>query len=296
MLSLSKEVKKVALLYGGVSKERDVSIKSGKAVEKALKSLGYDVKSFDPADKEKFINQLLTFQPNIAFIALHGKGGEDGQIQSVLDFYGIKYTGCDATTSAICFNKRFTKDILKANNIPVPQDVSPDELEFPVVVKPVNEGSSIGVFIVKDKNELQEALNMLKDYEDILVERFIPGRELTVGILNGEVLPIVEIKVKNGFYDYENKYISNETEYLCPAPLNFVITETIKKLAKKTYEVLKCKGAVRIDFILSEDNQPYVLEVNTIPGMTDHSLLPKAANAAGYSFEELVQKIIEGSL
>ncbi len=292
---MSKNIKKVAVLYGGSSKEREVSIKSGKAVEEALKRLGYTVDAFDPINKNSFLEDFRAFNPDKVFIALHGKGGEDGQIQSILDYYDVPYTGCDATTSAICFNKRFTKNILKANNIPTPEDLNiKEEVEFPLVVKPADEGSSIGVHIVKDEKQLEEALENLREYNDILIERFIPGRELTVGILNGEVLPIVEIKVQDGFYDYKNKYISERTQYLCPAPLNFVITERIKKLAKKAYDTLKCKGAVRIDFILSEDNQPYILEINTIPGMTDHSLLPKAAKVAGYSFDELVDKILKG--
>jgi len=289
---LNKSNLKVALLYGGNSSERQISIKTGKAVENALKNLGYDYKVFDPIEKQKFINDILQYNPDLAFIALHGKGGEDGQIQAILDFFGIKYTGSGPKTSAICMDKNLTKNILRNYSIPVPKDYALENIKFPVVLKPSEEGSSIGVHIIFNKSELKKALQDLKNYENILIEEYIKGRELTVSILNDKVLPIIEIKVKNGFYDYENKYFSNETKYICPAKLPFVIEEKVKTYAKKAYNILKCKGAVRVDFILSEDNTPYLLEINTVPGMTEHSLLPKSAKVIGYTFEQLVNEII----
>ncbi len=293
---MNKENLKVALLYGGSSSEREISIKTGKAIESALKKLGYKYQVFDPIEKEKFISDISNYKPDVAFIALHGKGGEDGQIQAILEFLNIRYTGSNSKTSAVCMDKRLTKDILRNYSIPVPKNFSLENIKFPVVLKPSEEGSSIGVHIVFNKNQLNDALEDLKNYSNILIEEYIKGRELTVSILNGQVLPIIEIKVKEGFYDYKNKYFSNQTEYICPANLPFVVEEKIKVYAKKAYEILECKGAVRIDFILSEDNIPYLLEINTIPGMTEHSLLPKSAKAAGYTFEDLVEEILLGAL
>ena len=293
---MNKENLKVALLYGGSSSEREISIKTGKTIESALKKLGYKYQVFDPIEKEKFISDISNYKPNVAFIALHGKGGEDGQIQAILEFLNIRYTGSSSKTSTICMDKRLTKDILRNYSIPVPKNFSLENIKFPVVLKPSEEGSSIGVHIVFNKNQLNDALEDLKNYSNILIEEYIKGRELTVSILNGQVLPIIEIKVKEGFYDYKNKYFSNQTEYICPANLPFVVEEKIKAYAKKAYEILECKGAVRIDFILSEDNIPYLLEINTIPGMTEHSLLPKSAKVAGYTFADLVEEILLGAL
>ncbi|EDP74258.1 D-alanine--D-alanine ligase [Hydrogenivirga sp. 128-5-R1-1] len=293
---MSKKDIKIALLYGGNSKEREISIKSGKAVENALKLLGYNYKVFDPVKGFEFIEEIKNYNPDLAFISLHGKGGEDGEIQSLLEFLGIKYTGSNPKTSAVCMDKVLTKKILSSENIPVPQTFSKDNIKFPVVVKPSEEGSSIGVYIANNKEDLNDALKHLKDYKNIIIEQFIKGREITVSILNGKILPIVEIVVDDGFYDYKNKYISSKTNYICPAEIDEKLQEKINKIAKKCWEVFNCKGAVRIDMIIDKNNTPYVLEINTIPGMTEHSLLPKAAKAIGLSFEELVNEIIEGAL
>ena len=287
---------KVALLYGGFSKEREISIKSGKAVEEALKELGFEYRVFDPINKEDFIYNIKKYKPDVAFIALHGKGGEDGQIQAILEFLNIKYTGSDSRTSAICIDKKLTKDILRNENIPVPEDYKLENIKFPAVLKPKDEGSSIGVYIVKNEKELKKVLDNIKNVKDYMIEAYIEGRELTVSILNGKVLPVIEIKIEKGFYDFENKYISSKTKYLCPAPLHKTINEEIKKIAINSYKILGCKGAARIDIMLSKENIPYVLEVNTIPGMTSHSLLPKAAEKAGVSFNELVKEIIYGAI
>ncbi len=287
---------KIALLYGGFSKEREISIQSGKAVEKALKELGFEYRVFDPIERENFIFSIKKYKPDIAFIALHGKGGEDGQIQAILEFLNIKYTGSDIKTSAICIDKKLTKDILKSKNICVPADYSLENIKFPAVLKPKDEGSSIGVYIVKNENELKNALNNIRNIKDYMIEAYIEGRELTVSILNGKVLPIIEIKTEKGFYDFENKYMSNKTKYLCPAPLDRSINDEIRKIAINSYKILGCKGAARVDIMLSKENIPYVLEINTIPGMTSHSLLPKAAEKVGISFNELVKEIIFGAL
>jgi len=295
---------KIALLYGGSSSEREISIKSGKAVENALKKLGFQYSVFDPAEGKDFIKKITDYNPDLAFIALHGKIGEDGTIQGVLEFLGIKYTGSDLKTSAICMDKSLTKDILKAEGITVPEGYTIQNLDqindlrlgYPVVVKPNSEGSSIGVKIVENEDQLGKAVGeILKIDSKVIIERFIKGREITVGILNGEPLDIIEIKVKEGFYDYYNKYISQETEYICPAEIESSLYRKIQNTALKIYNILGCKGVARVDFILDKD-KPYFLEVNTIPGLTDHSLIPKAAAVKGINFESLILKIIEGAL
>ncbi len=295
---------KVALLYGGNSSERDISIKSGKSVEKALKELGYRYKSFDPAEGKVFIDKLVSFNPDVVFISLHGKGGEDGTIQGLLDFLNFRYTGSPLKASAIAIDKSLTKDILRNYGIVSPEGFtvfSVDEglslnLSFPVVVKAATEGSSIGVYIVYDKNEYKEALiKAFKIDKKVIVEKYIEGREITVGILNGKPLEIVEIKVKDGFYDYKNKYFTDTTEYICPADIEKNLYRDIQQIALKAYRVIGCKGAARVDFIL-KDSTPYFLEINTIPGLTDHSLLPKAAAATGISFKKLIEEIIKDAL
>jgi D-alanine-D-alanine ligase len=293
---LNEKNTKIALLYGGVSKEREISIKSGKSVEKALKKLGYQYKIFDPVEEFEFIKKIKSYNPDLAFICLHGKGGEDGQIQSILEFLSIKYTGSNAKTSAICMDKQITKKILAYHKIPVPKSYEIKKVKFPAVVKPAEEGSSIGVFIVNTEKQLKNALDKLKDYKNVIVEQFIKGREITVSILNGKILPIIEIKVEKGFYDFENKYISSNTQYICPANLDRKTEEKVNKIARNCWQILDLKGAVRIDMIIDEKQKPYVLEINTIPGMTDHSLLPKAAKKIGMSFEDLVEEIIKGAL
>ncbi len=296
---------KIALLYGGYSREREISIKSGKSVEKALQKLGYSYKVFDPVDREKFIKEILDYNPDLAFISLHGKGGEDGTIQSILEFLNIPYTGSDAKTSMICIDKVLTKMYLQHFNIPTPdwkfftslKDTLKYNPDFPTVVKAPNEGSSIGVYIVNNKKEYEKAVNEVFQLDEkVLVEKFIKGRELTVGILDDEVFDIVEVVVEDGFYDYQNKYITGKTKYICPANLPEDIYKTVQELGYKTYKKLNCKGQARIDIILDYEFRPYVLEVNTIPGMTEFSLLPKAAAVRGISFDELVKRIIESGL
>ncbi len=292
---------KVALLYGGISSEREISIKSGKAVEYALKKLGYEYLSLDPAEKEIFLEKLISFNPDVVFIALHGKGGEDGTIQGLLEFLGYRYTGSPVKASAIAMDKAITKDILKSHNIPVPngytffsiEEALEVEVSFPVVVKPSSEGSSIGVFISQNRQEYKEhIIEAFKIDKKVIVEEFIKGRELTVGVLNGEPLDIIEIKVEKGFYDYKNKYFSDKTEYICPPEIEKTLYKKIQDLAAEAYSIIGCKGAVRVDFILREKT-PYILEINTVPGLTDHSLLPKAALCKGLNFEKLIEEIIK---
>ena len=298
---------KIALLYGGSSSEREISIKSGKAVEKALKNLGLNFKVFDPINKETFVKDLTEFKPDVAFLALHGKEGEDGIIQGLLEFLNIPYTGSGVKSSAIAMDKSLTKTILKANKIPVPEGVvlySLDEVDeklenikFPVVVKANSEGSSVGVFIVNNFYEMKERIkDCFKLDKKVIIEQFIKGRELTASILNGKPLDIVEIKVEDGFYDYQNKYITGKTSYICPAEIDLEIYKNLQQIALKSYNLIECKGAARVDIILDKSSNPYVLEINTIPGLTEHSLLPKAAKAAGLSFEDLILEMVWGAI
>jgi D-alanine-D-alanine ligase len=300
-----KSLIKIALLYGGYSREREISIKSGKAVEKALNQLGYTYKVFDIIERDKFIKEILEYKPDLAFIVLHGKGGEDGTIQAILEFLGIPYTGSDMKTSVIVMDKVLTKMYLKNFGIPTPDWIFFTEEkealnyrpDFPAVVKAPTEGSSIGVYIVNNQQEYENAVKEVFNLDDkVLVEKFIKGRELTVSILDDEVFDIVEVVVSEGFYDFNNKYITGKTQYICPAQLDEDVYKSIQNLGHKVYKLLNCKGPARVDIILENDNNPYVLEVNTIPGMTEFSLLPKAALARGITFNQLVEKIIKNSL
>ncbi|WP_457624205.1 D-alanine--D-alanine ligase [Persephonella sp.] len=290
---------KVALVYGGSSSEREISIKSGKAVKKSLQRLGINHRDFDPVKPVEFVNSLVEYSPDVVFNLLHGRGGEDGTIQGLFETLGLKYTGSPVKASALAMDKGLTKEIIFFEDVPTPEwrvIEKPEELEdweiFPAVVKPNSEGSSIGVAIVKNPDQLVEAVKKASVFDSkVLVEEFIQGREVTVGILNGMVLPPVEIVVKDGFYDYENKYVSSETEYIVFPQMDEEIRVKLEEYSLKIYRKLGCRGAARIDYIISD--RPYFLEINTIPGMTDHSLLPKAARAAGIDFDSLVLKIIE---
>ncbi len=297
---------KIALLYGGMSSEREISIKSGKAVEKALNSLGIEFKVFDPINKEIFIKEMINYNPDVAFLALHGKGGEDGSIQGLLEFLQIPYTGSGIKASAVAIDKSLTKQILKHNGIPVPDGLvlnrfkeikKAKNLSFPIVVKANSEGSSVGVFIVKDKEEMEKRIkDCFKLDEKVIIEEFIEGKELTVSILNGKPLEIVEIQVEDGFYDYQNKYITGKTNYICPADLDENLYKELQDTALKAYNLIGCEGAVRVDIILNSKMEPFVLEINTIPGLTEHSLLPKAAKASGLSFEDLILEMVWGAV
>ncbi len=297
---------KVGVLMGGVSPERAVSLKTGASIVRALQEEGVDVVAMDV---KRDLVELLEKNPvDIVFVALHGPVGEDGVVQGVLDYLEVPYTGSGVLGSAICMNKVVSREICVVHGIPVPPGTvvdaslvpveggpSVEELGFPVVVKPPEQGSTVGVSIVRDPSQLDGAMEMALRYgEEVLVERYVPGRELTVGVLRDEAFPVIEIRPKSGFYDYTSKYTPGMTEYLVPAPLDQTTTERVQELALKAHRVLRCRGATRVDFRLSEeDGVPYFLEVNTIPGMTETSLLPKAAAVAGYSFGDLVLAILK---
>ena len=302
---------RIALLLGGPSSEREVSLKTGGAVARVMEEEGLDVVKVDVGeDLDELVDALDRIKPHVVFIALHGRFGEDGVIQGVLEYMGIPYTGSGVMASALAMNKVASKRLFSYHGIPVPRysvfrregwtlpgEVPLDGLNYPLVVKPAAEGSTIGVNVVKEEGELESALRNAYRYGDtVLVEEYIEGRELTVGILGDEPLPVVEIVPKGGFYDYKAKYTPGMTRYEVPARLSqetFMMTQHMAILA---HRALGCKDVSRVDFRLSPDGTPYALEVNTIPGMTETSLLPKAAMAAGISFRELVLRILESAL
>ncbi len=297
---------KVGVLMGGLSEEREVSLKTGSAIVAALSEAGVDVVGMDV--KRDLVEVLQREPIDIAFVALHGTVGEDGVVQGVLEYLGIPYTGSRVLGSAACMNKVVSRWVCESQGIPVPRgtvvdaSMSPvyggpslDELGMPLVVKPPEQGSTVGVSIVREQDRLAEAIELALRYGDTaLVETYVPGKELTVGVLGSQAFPVIEIRPKSGFYDYRSKYTPGMTEYLVPAPLDEVTTSQVQELAVKAHLALQCRGATRVDFRLSDqDGIPYFLEVNTIPGMTETSLLPKAAAVAGYSFSELVLAILK---
>jgi len=296
---------KVAVLMGGVSGEREVSLKSGAAVLAALKSQGVDAHAFDP--KFQSLSELAQFQT--AFINLHGRFGEDGCIQGALEMLHIPYTGSGVMASAIGMDKWRTKILWRANGIVTPDFVMVnDESDFaeiekilglPLFVKPANEGSSIGISKVKTTGGLKAAYQLAAKADPLVIaEKFVGGGEYTVGIIGNKAqgfkaLPIIRIVPKNEFYDYEAKYLRNDTEYLCPSGLSAAQEAQIQQEALQAFKVIGCTGWGRVDFLMDENGQHYFLEVNTSPGMTDHSLVPMAAKAAGISFDALVIKVLE---
>ncbi|PLX98663.1 MAG: D-alanine--D-alanine ligase [Desulfuromonas sp.] len=296
--------KKIGVLLGGVSAEREVSLRTGKAISQALVSSGYNVVEIDAATD--LPQQLKDSGVEIAFIALHGRGGEDGTVQGLLETMAIPYTGSGVRASSMAIDKVMTKKILLYHELPTPQYMvfrAGDDIDafvekcrhFPLIVKPACEGSTIGMTIADDAAELRIGLiEALKYDRQILVEDFIKGSEATVSVLNGEALPIIEIVPKSGFYDYEAKYTAGATEYILPAPYAPVLYERLQQAAVEACRLTGCTGAVRVDFMVREKDFS-CLEINTIPGMTATSLLPKAAAEAGIAFPELVQRILEGA-
>ena len=285
----------VAVLKGGPSAEREVSLRSGAAAAEALRTAGYDVTEIT-VEGPDFV---LPANTELAFLALHGTFGEDGQVQDILASRGIPFTGADAKTSRIAFAKEKTKEKFRAAGVPTPEGQLVSRLDeitlsLPLFVKPNEQGSSVGTHPATTRDELAAALeDALKFGPSVLVERFIRGRELTVGVLGDQVLPIVEIHPLDGFYDYTNKYTKGRTEYFCPARLPEGITRTIQKYALKAHHAIGHPVYSRIDFLLEKDTHPFCLEVNTIPGMTATSLLPKAAAAVGITFPQLCRRIVE---
>jgi D-alanine-D-alanine ligase len=329
---------RVAVLLGGVSEEREVSLSSGLAVIRALRERGHHVDAIDtargfvPEAEEKdllpegvhaappeHIDSFLSphelgsipqvAAADVAFLALHGGIGEDGTLQALLDLQGIRYTGSGVLGSAIAMDKDVSKRLLRDSEVPtLPWRVArtpdlaydPDTIAhvvgYPCIVKPVSQGSSVGLYVVEEPNALQQAVEQASAFDsEVLVERYEKGREITVGILGDQPLPPVEIRPKKGIYDYEAKYTAGMTEYLCPAPIDRETTAQVQAFALRAFRVLKLRGYARIDFILAKE-QLYCLEANTLPGMTATSLLPKGAAAAGIQFPELCDRIVELAL
>jgi D-alanine-D-alanine ligase len=299
---------KVLLLMGGTSAEREISLKSGTAIESALLKLGAEVIRLDPA--KQATSEISNCIVDFAFIALHGRDGEDGVVQAVLKANHIPYTGSQVASSALAMDKYRTKLIWSALQLPTPKFISVksgdvnqkdlneaiDKLGLPVFVKPIHEGSSVGMTKVISLEGLAEALSVAFEYDQsVLIEEFVSGREFTVTVLQGKALPAIELKTPRDFYDYQAKYQSERTEYICPAPLTEQQTIELQNLALESFEALGCSGWGRVDIMLNANNEFRLLEVNTVPGMTEKSLVPMAAKASGLNFESLVVKIAETS-
>ena len=306
-------MEKIAVLEGGISPEREISLRSGEAIAKALREKGYEVIELDPANYSDFyslISKLRTEKISIVFIGLHGGTGENGELQAALSLAGFKYTGSGPKACTLTMDKYVSKLMALDEGIPAPEyilmredllndyqdpnDFSAIEakLGLPIIVKPNDSGSSVGISIVEKLFELKEAVKLALTYSDsVLLEQYIPGKELTATVLDGKALPLIEIRPLNGWYDFNNKYSKGHSEYLCPAPVEESVSQLIQLYAERLWKVLGLKGYARIDFRY-DGNKPYFLEVNTLPGMTDLSLTPMAAKAVGINFPELVDKIV----
>jgi D-alanine-D-alanine ligase len=295
---------KVAVLLGGKSAEREVSLNSGGMVLKALRSRGVDAHAFDPAERN--LEDLMKQKFARAFIALHGRFGEDGTVQGVLEWLGIPYTGSGVLASALAMDKLRTKLLWHAEGLPTPPyEVLRKESELkavakrlgtPLFVKPATEGSSVGMSKVRSAAALDEAYALAVNYDPVVIaEKFIDGPELTAAILGDQVLPLIRIETPRAFYDYEAKYIANDTRYHVPCGLPDKEEAQLRDLCLKAFHALGCRGWGRVDLMLDKRGRPYLLEVNTAPGMTDHSLVPMAARASGISYEDLCVRILEGA-
>jgi D-alanine-D-alanine ligase len=295
---------KVAVLLGGRSAEREVSLKSGSMVLEALKSRGVDAHAFDPA--ERGFDELARQKFDRAFIALHGRFGEDGTVQGVLEWLGVPYTGSGVLASALAMDKLRTKRIWQAENLPTPPYALLEHgsdlravakrLGVPIMVKPASEGSSIGMSKVKSAAALDEAYALAVNYDRVVIaEKFVAGTELTVGILGDRALPIIKLETPREFYDYQAKYVSDDTRYIIPSGLAPKKEHAIQALCLKAFRTLGCAGWGRVDLMLDRRGRPWLLEVNTAPGMTDHSLVPMAARAIGLSYPDLCLRILEGA-
>jgi len=293
--------RRIAVLMGGPSSEREISLKSGNCVLNALKEAQLNVTAFDV--NRELPDRLIKNKIDLVFIALHGKPGEDGTIQGMLDILNIPYTGSGVLASALSMDKIASKRLFQIAEIPTPEFriMSKDKpyianpfKNFPVVIKPSTEGSTIGVSIVKNENEFKKALETAFHYDDnVICEKYIDGKEVTVGILGEEALPVIEIIPKSGFYDFNAKYKKKFTDFVVPAELKKEKSVQIKQIAFNAHKILGCYGMSRVDMKLDSKLNSYVLEVNTIPGLTETSLLPKAAQAAGINFRKLCLRLLD---
>ncbi|MBV7481329.1 D-alanine--D-alanine ligase [Bordetella sp. BOR01] len=296
---------KVGVLYGGRSAEREVSLMSGQGVHQALLSAGVDAHLFDTG--ERTLADLATAGFDRVFIALHGRYGEDGTLQGALELLGLPYTGSGPMASSLAMDKTMTKRVWLQHGLPTPAfevldaqaelRTVPDRLGLPLILKPPHEGSTVGITKVVGYSDMKEGYAQAAKFDDeVLAEQFIAGRELTVAVLgsgrSARALPVIEIVAPGGNYDYEHKYFSDDTQYFCPADLPDAVALQVADLAERAYRALDCAGWGRIDFMLDAANQPWLLEANTSPGMTGHSLVPMAAKAVGMSYAELCVSIL----
>ena len=297
---MSDDFGKVAVLMGGDSNERAVSLLSGEAVLHALKRLGINAEAFDPSSRD--INEIQSY--NRAFIALHGRGGEDGSMQAFLKSKNIAYTGSDSLSSAIGMDKLKTKLLWRSLNISTPDFLQVTEktsyeeimsaIGVPFFIKPSNEGSSIGIDKIKNEKQYQDAfLKTSKIDANVIVEKFVDGEEFTVAIVNDKTLPVIKIKPSNEFYDYQAKYIKDDTQYICPSGIEKQKEVSISKEALQAFKIIGCSSWGRVDFMLDKQGRHYFIEVNTSPGMTSHSLVPMAAKEVGINFDQLVLEILK---
>jgi D-alanine-D-alanine ligase len=304
VITKSEEFGRVAVLMGGSAAERNVSLKSGAAVFDALKRKGVDAIAIDVTHSP--IDALAGQQIDRVFNIIHGRGGEDGVLQAVLEVMGIPYTGSGVMASALSMDKLRTKLCWLGCGLTTPKwyllksandlDVCIERLGFPVIVKPAQEGSSIGMSKANNRDELARALQVAAEFKcDIFAESWVVGKEYTVGLLDGEALPVIRLETPNAFYDYEAKYNATTTKYHCPSGLSADQEKQLQQLAVKAGEVIGVKGWARVDVFIDESGQLQLIEINTVPGMTDHSLVPMAAKQAGIGFDELVWRILETS-
>ena len=311
MNSWKPEDLRVALLAGGASDEREISLASGRGAGNALREAGFSVTELDPAEK-KDLQNLIAGNYDVAFLCMHGKMGEDGTLQGFLEMIGLPYIGSGVWSSALAMDKAKSKLFYENAGIQTPVSVtlySPDDMSVEdilstvgesCVVKPATEGSALGVYIVKGADEVKDAIGKAFELDsEVLVETFVKGTELTIAVLGNEqleALPVIQIVPRNEFYDFESKYAPGGSQHLCPAPLNAEATEKVQEMAKAAHRVLGCSGISRSDFIMDENGEFWILETNTLPGMTETSLLPDAARAAGIEFPELCTRLIELAL
>lgn len=307
---------RIGILMGGRSLERDISLRSGRRVSRALVELGHEVVEFDV--DESLVPSLKKAGLDLVYIALHGKFGEDGTVQELLEILGIPYTGPGVLSSMVGFNKALSKEIFLRNGIPTPPffvlseatfeemgalsalAIAGEKLGYPLVVKPVAQGSALGIRVVEDEKELPEAVRSALHYDDrIMLEKYVAGTEVAVSILGNrelEALPVVEIVPRGGFFDFDSRYTLGATDYYCPARLTEEVTRRVIDVACGAHRCLQCQNLSRVDIIVDQEGVPMVLELNISPGMTESSLLPLAAEAAGMTFTRLVERLIELAL
>lgn len=309
-----KKIKQVAVLKGGSSLERQVSLRSGARVAEALRDRGYEITEIDV--DQQLVQRLQDSRPDAVFVAMHGRGGEDGTLQELLEIIDLPYTGSGVLASIQCMDKTLSKLMMQQAGIPTPTFVSFNETAFrnlgaadsldsieqrfgfPLVVKPARQGSALGIKFAADRSEMPAALVSAFSYDDrVLIERFVAGREIAVSVLDGEALPAVEaVPAEGRHYDFESRYEIGQTEFVCPAKLDEAVVARLSELAVASYELLGCHGFARVDFILPESGEPQVLEANSIPGLTETSLMPMAAEAVGISFEDLAERMLQSAV